>query len=215
MKQDMEASGKCKVPGIEALGIGPANRELRYFRREQGQAAEYIADIMARSGVKPTVQYIDRYEKTDRKQAVPSHFEIWFEPAGQPVQNLVAKITSEGAQDRRVAVSQLVTQYSDSPDAIREVLDLRRIRGEETVRARDDQRLLLPEGDRTGYLETGSDRGDKASHRERPKALSRRSPAQGEISAVEKLLSGRLETLNQKKGIQKRELLSLIVLSQY
>jgi hypothetical protein len=78
ISNELQASGKCKVEGIERLGIGPARRELRYFNKDQREAAEQILDLITVEP-KPVLHYINRYEKTDPTH-IPSHFEIWFEP---------------------------------------------------------------------------------------------------------------------------------------
>lgn len=89
IKQILLAKGWV-VPRVEALTVGPNQRQVRYFRKAQAAQAQTIATLIGGNAV-PT--YVKRYEATDPAHA-PSHFEIWLEAPTQSLQT-VAQGNSE------------------------------------------------------------------------------------------------------------------------
>ncbi len=124
MKQDLEKTGQFKVPGIEALVVGPRSLEVRYFRKVDAETAAAIAAIVK----SPDPIYIDRYENSNSAK-VPTHFEIWFGPAVNPgvqftLEELLRRINANSQEERLAALAQLVDRYHSSPAAISSVLKL-------------------------------------------------------------------------------------------
>jgi preprotein translocase subunit SecG len=77
--KDLLQKNKFIAPGVENVGLQPGikNRELRYFRDDASETAEYICNFLKDNGidgVKPTP--IKGYENSPLVR--PNQFELWF-----------------------------------------------------------------------------------------------------------------------------------------
>lgn len=123
MMDRLRANG-CEVPGIETLSVGPAQREIRYFRKGQSEAVKKAAE-WAGEGLRPS--YIDRYERALEKGKgseanVPEHFEIWFDPPKQVSATALVGNLSKDEKTRQATLVRLASDYGDSQEAIKEAL---------------------------------------------------------------------------------------------
>lgn len=67
------------VPGIEKLASGPTTTEVRYFRNNEAEQAQKIADLLLQQKIAGvTAKYIAGFENS--KNIRLGHFEIWFAP---------------------------------------------------------------------------------------------------------------------------------------
>jgi hypothetical protein len=67
------------VPSIEKLASGPTTTEVRYFRNNEAEQAQKIADLLLQQKiVGVTAKYIAGFENS--KSIRLGHFEIWFAP---------------------------------------------------------------------------------------------------------------------------------------
>ncbi|MDO9240585.1 MAG: LytR C-terminal domain-containing protein, partial [Methylicorpusculum sp.] len=66
-----------KVPGIETLATGPSTTEVRYFRSNEAEQAQAIADLLLQQKIpNVTTKYIAGFENS--KAIMPGQYEIWF-----------------------------------------------------------------------------------------------------------------------------------------
>jgi uncharacterized membrane protein YqjE len=75
-QQILEAQ-KALVPGIENVGQqrSPTASELRYFRREEAEEAERLAESLTRGGVAVDARFVPGFENAAIR---PRHYELWF-----------------------------------------------------------------------------------------------------------------------------------------
>lgn len=77
--QDILRENHFIVPGIEKLASGPTTTEVRYFRKNEAEQAQKIADLLVQQKILGvTAKYIAGFENS--KNIRLGHFEIWFAP---------------------------------------------------------------------------------------------------------------------------------------
>jgi len=77
--QEMLAANNYLVPGIEALANGPSATEVRYFRNNEADQAQKIADLLLKEKIPGvSTKYIAGFENS--KSIPTGQFEIWFAP---------------------------------------------------------------------------------------------------------------------------------------
>jgi len=77
--QDILAANNYLVPGIETLANGPSATEVRYFRNNEADQAQKIADLLLKEKIPGvSTKYIAGFENS---KSIPNgQFEIWFAP---------------------------------------------------------------------------------------------------------------------------------------
>ncbi len=77
--QEMLAANNYLVPGIETLANGPSATEVRYFRNNEADQAQKIADLLLKEKIPGvSTKYIAGFENS---KSIPNgQFEIWFAP---------------------------------------------------------------------------------------------------------------------------------------
>jgi len=110
------------APGFEKVAVVPATTELRYFRKEDGQAAKALAELLKQSGIGDfVVKFVPGFEsRTQLRQ-----FEIWLaRPDVGDLGRLVQNLNSDVREERLAAGQALQSKHSASPAAIAETLAL-------------------------------------------------------------------------------------------
>jgi hypothetical protein len=77
--QEMLEKNHFTVPGIEKLMRGPSGTEVRYFRDNEAEQAQKIANLLSQQKIpNVTTKYIAGFETST---SIPKgQFEIWFAP---------------------------------------------------------------------------------------------------------------------------------------
>ena len=70
----IRAAGQV-VPGIENVGTGPDENQLRYFVESEGELARAISAELKAAGVEAPAIYAKGF---DTSKIRPKHFELWF-----------------------------------------------------------------------------------------------------------------------------------------
>ncbi|MDD5322616.1 MAG: hypothetical protein PHD43_18780 [Methylococcales bacterium] len=77
--QELLRNNHFIVPGIETLPSGPSATEVRYFRNNEAEQSQKIADLLLQQKIPGvTAKYIAGFENS--KSIRLGHFEIWFAP---------------------------------------------------------------------------------------------------------------------------------------
>lgn len=109
------------VPKPEVIDTGPSGTEIRYFRADERQGAEKIAQLVQKAGFgNVRVQYVSGFE--DSKRIRQNHFELWLAPA-ELLPSIVAQLNDRSADVRKAAGAHLARDHRANPEAIRLVLD--------------------------------------------------------------------------------------------
>lgn len=85
--QEMLEANNYLVPGIETIANGPSATEVRYFKNNESEQAQKIADLLLKEKIPGvTAKYIAGFEKS--KSIPAGQFEIWFAPDAFPVMGM-------------------------------------------------------------------------------------------------------------------------------
>jgi hypothetical protein len=76
----LESSANVVVPGVRRVGTGPSETELRYFKSEERQEAEQIANDLTSLGLKVETKYVPGFESSNKIR--PRHYELWISSGG-------------------------------------------------------------------------------------------------------------------------------------
>ncbi|MDB5778079.1 MAG: hypothetical protein JWP93_444 [Polaromonas sp.] len=114
--------GGYTAPGSEQVKVVPSQLELRYFRKDDADAAADLADVLRRWNFGPLQpRFIQGYAA----QAKLRQFEIWLaRPDPAEIAQLLQQINATTADERKPAAQQLLNRYSASPLAIAQTLGL-------------------------------------------------------------------------------------------
>jgi hypothetical protein len=110
------------APGTERVGVELKGAELRYFRNEDAQPAQALAELLKTwNWSELQVQPVKGYEARTQLQ----QFEVWLAaPDRAEITHLLEQINAPSRNDRRPAAQRLVARYAASPLAIAETLAL-------------------------------------------------------------------------------------------
>jgi hypothetical protein len=77
---NLESRANVVVPGVQRIGTGPPDTELRYFKSGEKQEAEKIADELSSWGLKVDTKYVPGFESSNKIR--PRHYELWIASEG-------------------------------------------------------------------------------------------------------------------------------------
>lgn len=114
--------GGYTAPGSEQVKVVPSRSELRYFRKDDADAAAALADQLRRWNFGPLQP---RFVQGYATQAELRQFEIWLaRPDAPRIDELLQQINAATPDVRKAAGQQLQDRYTASPLAISQTLAL-------------------------------------------------------------------------------------------
>ena len=114
--------GGYTTPAPEQVKLVPSRSELRYFRKDDADAAAALADQLRRWNFGPLQP---RFVQGYATQVKLRQFEIWLaRPDAAQIGQLLQQINAATPEERKAAVQQLQDRYTASPLAIDQTLAL-------------------------------------------------------------------------------------------